>query len=67
MPDSSICIGTYSKKSNKVFLFNEEGKPLEGFPQPGCTSFSISDMNRDGRQYLVTGTDGNTITVYVLP
>ena len=57
-------IGINSVSSNKIFLINNNGMLMKGFPVKGSTPFSIDDLNNDGKNYLVTGSRDGNIYVY---
>jgi hypothetical protein len=51
-------IGITESGSRKIFLFNGEGKFMEGFPLPGKTRFSIGVLESgSGRFNLIVGGD----------
>ncbi len=66
MPNTDKCrIGTFSKASKNVYLFNGRGKLFPDFPLSGTTPFQIVDLYNDGINVLVVG-DGNAVFAYKL-
>ncbi|MCO6499707.1 MAG: hypothetical protein J5I47_04915 [Vicingus serpentipes] len=61
--NKAALIGLVSNR--QIYLFNSEGKMIEGFPLAGSTPFSIADLNNDKTLNLVVG-DGNKIYTYNL-
>lgn len=62
--NSSVAI--VSTEGNKVFAFDDKGKVLKGFPVKGSTPFTIDDLRKDGKKYLIVGSRDQQLYVYRL-
>ncbi|MFL2604527.1 MAG: hypothetical protein ACJ0PP_06295 [Flavobacteriaceae bacterium] len=60
----SIYISTTDMESEKVYLFKENGKAVEGFPVYGTTNASLSRSKKGDKLELVVGSEKNDIIVY---
>jgi len=58
-------IGFTDVKSGQVYLYRNSGGLDNNFPLKGSTSFSIIDLNKDGRQNVIVGLK-NKLIVYNL-
>jgi hypothetical protein len=58
-----VKVGFTKKSSEEIFLLDETGTLLPGFPIRGQTAFSIADLNNDRHLNLVTGA-GRNIYLY---
>jgi hypothetical protein len=66
LAENKTAIGIHSASSNKLFLINDNGVPFKGFPVKGSTSFVIDQLNKDGKYYLVAGSNDGNVYVYSL-
>ena len=58
-------IGVVSEQSNKIYLFNNDGKLYKGFPVSGNTLYSIGRFQRSDRKYnLIVGSKDNFLYNY---
>jgi hypothetical protein len=57
-------IGVVSPLNNKIFMIGNNGNLYNGFPLKGNTQFTISNLNKDGKFSLLTGSDGNILINY---
>ena len=48
-------IGFTDAGTNKVYVVDERGKNLKGFPLNGTTSFSVGKLNRGSSYNLIIG------------
>ena len=60
----TIYICTTDMESEKVYLFKENGKTVEGFPVYGTTSASLSRSKKSNKLELVVGSEKKDIVVY---
>ena len=63
-PDWTANIGVVSERHNKMYLFDDNGMLIDGFPLTGKTAFAIGDLNNEGTYNLVCGSADNSIYVY---
>ncbi|MBK7870380.1 MAG: DUF3352 domain-containing protein [Saprospiraceae bacterium] len=56
-------VGAVSKSKRQIFLFNEEGQLIPGFPLGGNSTFFIADLLRNGQQVLVVA-NGDSVYAY---
>ena len=66
VPEEMSKVGVLDKKNAEAYLFDRSGSLHDGFPLFGSTPFSIGDMNRDGYQELVIGSEDGTLYCYSL-
>ncbi|WP_423147968.1 hypothetical protein [Rubrolithibacter danxiaensis] len=59
-------IGIYCGKNKSLYLFNDDGTLVKGFPFKGEPNFSISTIGNKGERYLICGTEGNHISAFKL-
>ena len=59
-----IYITTTDIESEKVYLFNENGKTVKGFPVYGTTSASMSKSKKSNQLELVVGSEKKDLIVY---
>ncbi len=64
--DWTTNIGVISEKNNKLYLFNDTGNLMDGFPKTGKTPFCLDDLNNEGVLNLITGSSDGSIYVYQL-
>ncbi|MBE9509789.1 MAG: DUF3352 domain-containing protein [Bacteroidetes bacterium] len=58
-------IGVVSEQTNKIYLFNNDGKLYKGFPVSGNTLYSIGRFKRNDRKYnLIVGSKDNFLYNY---
>ncbi len=55
-----------NQKGNKIYLFNYQFKPVQGFPQKGTIQSTIGDLNKDGNQEVITILNGKEIVTYAI-
>jgi hypothetical protein len=66
MPDfPKNLIGTVSKQSGKIFLLNDEGQLLPGFPLAGHHPFFVADLYRNGQQLAVSAY-GDSVYAFII-
>ena len=53
-------------KSKEAYLFDRTGALKDGMPLFGSTLFSVGDMNQDGYQELVIGSEDGILYCYSL-
>ena len=63
-PDWTTYIGVVSEKNNKLYLFDDNGVLMDGFPKTGKTLFCLGDLNNDGTLNVVAGSPDGSIYVY---
>lgn len=59
-------LGILDKKQNEIYLIDEKGETVTGFPLKGTTHFSISDINEDARFNVIVGGLGKNVYTYNL-
>ena len=64
--NSDSYISVVSNQTNELFLINNSGFLMKGFPCYGNGRFKIANLNNDDQQMLITP-NGNKITTYLLP
>ncbi|HQB22405.1 MAG TPA: hypothetical protein PLW23_08490, partial [Bacteroidales bacterium] len=65
--NNQIKIGIVCKKSEKIYLINENGSIFEGFPLIGKSHFSIGFLNNnDEKMSLIVGGLENLLYNYKL-
>ncbi len=62
--DWTTYIGVTSEKNNKLYLFDDNGVLMDGFPKTGKTLFCVGDLNNDGTLNVVAGSADGSIYVY---
>lgn len=50
----------------KIYLFNHQFKPVQGFPQKGTSQATIGDLNKDGNQEVITVINGTQVVAYTI-
>jgi hypothetical protein len=50
----------------KIYLFNHQFKPVQGFPQKGTAKATIGDLNKDGNQEVISIINGTQIVAYTI-
>lgn len=59
-------LGVIFRPTNQVYLFNEDGKILDGFPIKGATPVSVANLMNDERKFIVVGGQDSRIYAYEL-
>ncbi|HRH70352.1 MAG TPA: hypothetical protein PLB89_12670 [Flavobacteriales bacterium] len=59
-------IGVVLPEREQVILIDAQGRDLDGMPMRGATSFSIADLNLDGKLELITATADGHVVAYQL-
>ncbi len=54
------------QEKSKIYLFNHQFKPVQGFPQKGTINSSVGDLNKDGNLEIITILNGNQVVTYTL-
>jgi hypothetical protein len=62
---NNLYLGAVQVAQKQVFLLNDQGEPLPGFPVFGSTGFAAGDLTGKGTLTLVTG-DGKNLLAYTL-
>jgi hypothetical protein len=63
--ENSAAVGMLAKQSEKIYLFDQLGKPYAGFPLAGTSTFEIVDLYGDGRAVLIVN-NRDQIQTYIL-
>ncbi|HCN82526.1 MAG TPA: hypothetical protein DIT07_02745, partial [Sphingobacteriaceae bacterium] len=63
---STYQIGIASSKDNLLYLFNEDGSFVKGFPIEGVPNFYVGNFMNNGFRYLICGDKSNYLYVYKL-
>lgn len=58
-------IGTWSEKTDRLYLFNSDGSIYKGFPVKGGRRFYLDEINNDGRKNILSSS-GREVLLYVL-
>jgi len=58
-------IGIVARQTHELFLLDENGQLMHGFPLFGSSAFEIGDVNNDGVFYLIAGNE-DRIYAYLL-
>lgn len=59
-------VGVLDRKNAEAYLFDHKGSLQSGMPLFGTTPFSVGDIDRDGYQELVIGSEEGTLYSYSL-
>lgn len=59
-------VGISSSKDNLLYLFNEDGSFVKGFPIEGVPNFYVGSFMSNGFRYLICGDKSNYLYVYKL-
>ena len=62
--EKEVKTGIVCKDDKKVFLLNNDGSLLDGFPLIGCSEFSISNLYNDKKNYLIVAGLNNLLYNY---
>ncbi len=54
------------KEKSKIFLFNHQFKPVQGFPQKGTAQATVGDLNKDGNPEFITIINGNEVVALTI-
>lgn len=54
------------QEKGKIYLFNHQFKPIQGFPQKGTSQATIGDLNKDGNQEVITIINGTQVVAYTI-
>jgi len=56
-------VGTYSTRTNQIYMYNSKGEQFKNFPLAGSTPFSIVRLFKNNELYLVVGS-GASVYAY---
>ena len=59
-----LYISITDEKENKIYLFNNEGDMVNGFPLKGTNIVDIVDSDNDGKIELISQLDSNSVISY---
>ena len=59
-----LYISITDEKENKIYLFNNEGDMVNGFPLKGTNIVDIVDSDNDGKIELISQLDNNSVISY---
>ena len=59
-----LYISITDEKENKIYLFNNEGDMINGFPLKGTNIVDIVDSDNDGKIELISQLDNNSVISY---
>ena len=59
-----LYISITDEKENKIYLFNNEGDMVNGFPLKGINTVDIVDSDNDGKIELISQLDSNSVISY---
>ena len=59
-----LYISITDEKENKIYLFNNEGNMVNGFPLKGTNIVDIVDSDNDGKIELISQLDSNSVISY---
>ena len=59
-----IYISITDEKENKIYLYNNEGEMVNGFPLKGTNIVDIVDSDNDGKIELISQLDNNSVISY---
>jgi len=59
-------IGLSSEQTGQLFLFNDDGSLVKGFPIAGTGNFYCGPIKNDGVRYVIGANNGRTLYVYKL-
>jgi hypothetical protein len=59
-------IGVSSAENDLLYLFNDDGNLVKGFPVNGIPNFFVGALHNDGFRYLICGDSKNYLYVYKL-
>jgi hypothetical protein len=65
-PEGEGKVGVVDRKNAQAYLFDKDGSLHSGLPLFGSTPFSIGDMDRDGYQELLIGSEEGDLYTYRL-
>jgi len=63
---STYQIGVAAAEDNLLYLFNDYGNLIKGFPVNGIPNFYVGSFQNDGFRYLICGDTKNYLYVYKL-
>ena len=59
-----VYISITDEKESKIYLFNNEGDMVNGFPLKGTNIVDIVDSDNDGKIELISQLDNNSVISY---
>ena len=59
-----VYISITDEKDNKIYLFNNDGDMVNGFPLKGTNIVDIVDSDNDGKIELISQLDSNSVISY---
>ena len=61
---SNNVIAITDKEALKIYLFEQNGQLIDGFPMEGSTPVLIDDLNNDGSSNLIFGNESGALFIY---
>jgi hypothetical protein len=59
-----VFVGVTSDKTNEIFLFNNKGSLVQGYPLKGNTPFIITEEGKGGKQVIISGSSDAAVSAY---
>ena len=57
-------VGTTDLNDDNIYLYNDSGELIEGFPLKGSSSYDLIDSDMDGKLEIISKIDNFSIVSY---